>query len=386
MRPQLLIVGTGAGGGIGRYELLVLRTLKDLETAGKLRYTAVWRRSHPSYLRTEDDSLTTETESIVAFSLRIWRIVRLGRPDIVMFTHVKLARLAPALSFAWPRPRVIVAAHGIEVWTRLSWPKRVALRLAARVVSVSTFTRERLIDEQGLPARKVVTIPLCLESSWLDSGIDPKRQGTLVTDSSAAPLTRLLTVSRLDITERLKGVDWVIRALPVVAQAVPDVSYAIVGEGDDVLRLRALASARGVMDRIAFKGALEHEELVREYNSCDVFVLPSAKEGFGLVFLEAMAFEKPVVARAAKATAEVIEDGETGVLISAEPELARALTELLLDRERASRMGAAGRRRLLEKFSLQRYQAQMWDLIHEVSADETRVAGRASNGGALGQR
>jgi phosphatidyl-myo-inositol dimannoside synthase len=153
-----------------------------------------------------------------------------------------------------------------------------------------------------------------------------------------------------------------------VAQAVPDVSYTIVGAGDDLPRLRALASASGVADRIEFKGALEHHELLDEYSSCDIFVLPSAKEGFGLVFLEAMAFEKPVVARAARAASEVVEEGETGVLVRDEPELAPALIELLGDRDRASRMGTAGRRRLTAEFSLERFEGRMAALIEEVSA------------------
>lgn len=371
MAPRVLIVGTGAGGGIGRYELLVVRALDDLEVAGRLTFSTLWRRPHPPYLRAGPHAqgrLASEAKSPAAFALQVSRAIRRARPDTVLFTHVNLARLAPALSLTRPRPRFVVVAHGIEVWTRLSRPKRAALRAADRVITPSWFTRHRLTDEQGIPAEKVLTVPLCLEPYWLDSRLDSDQRGRAAADPRTGPLTRLLTVSRLDLTERAKGVDWVIRALPVVAQTVPDVSYAIVGDGDDVSRLRSLASARGVAGRIDFKGVLDQDELISEYKACDVFVLPSAKEGFGLVFLEAMAFAKPVVARAAKAAPEVVEDGETGVLIRSRDELAGALIGLLCDRDRASRMGAAGRRRVVEEFSFQRYEARMSHLLEEVSA------------------
>jgi len=369
MKPRLLIVGMGGGGGIGRYELLLVRTLKGLESAGKLTFSALWRRPHPRYLRTAphvEDHLATNTTSVGAFALRVLRAAWLARPDIVLFTHVSLARLAPVLSLTRTRPRIVVITHGIDVWTRLDWSRRAGLRAADRVVAVSRYTRGRVIDQQGLPAQRVMAIPLCLEPSWLNGASVRRSPGREVARSESR--FRLLTVSRLDVTERAKGIDWVIRALPLVAQAVPDVSYTIVGAGDDLPRLRALASASGVADRIEFKGALEHDELIGEYSSCDIFVLPSAKEGFGLVFLEAMAFEKPVVARAARAVSEVVEDGETGVLVRDEPELAPALIGLLGDRERASRMGTAGRRRLAAEFSLERFEDRMAALIEEVSA------------------
>ena len=362
--PRVLLVGMGVGGGIGRYELLVLRTLAELEAAGRLRFRALWRRPHPPYIRTGhhvESQLAAQTSSPTALAHQIHGAARGLRPDIVLFTHVNLARLAPVVALRRPRPRLIVAAHGIDVWTRLGLPKRAVLRAADRVVTVSAFTRERLLAVQGVRPERAVSVPLCLDPSWLKAGLGGNR------GQDAAPLTRLLTVSRLDVTERAKGVDWVIRALPAVAQAVSDVSYTIVGQGDDAPRLQALARAAGVADRVAFKGALAHDQLVDEYRSCDAFVLPSGKEGFGLVFLEAMAFGKPVVARTATATPEVVEDGKTGVLVRTEPELAPALTALLLDRARASRMGAAGRHRALDEFSLETYRARMAAMFEELA-------------------
>jgi phosphatidylinositol alpha-1,6-mannosyltransferase len=159
----------------------------------------------------------------------------------------------------------------------------------------------------------------------------------------------------MDAAERYKGVDAVIRALPDVRRKVPRVSYTVVGEGTDLDRLRRLALDCGVTDLVRFTGEVDHEGLLREYEECDVFVLPSTGEGFGLVFLEAMSFAKPVVAVATGGPVDVVQDGITGRLVASQDDVSGALLELLLDRGKARAMGAQGQARLEASFSFERY-------------------------------
>jgi phosphatidylinositol alpha-1,6-mannosyltransferase len=164
----------------------------------------------------------------------------------------------------------------------------------------------------------------------------------------------ILTVGRLQLR---KGQDMMIRALPIVRRAVPDVLYAIVGEGEEKRRLQELAAQHGVQDCVQFRGEPKDDELVRCYQQCDLFVLPNRQvgqdiEGFGIVLLEAQACGRPVVAGASGGTAETLRDPETGRVVCCDyPEpLADAVVELLNDPALRAHMGQAARAWAVENF------------------------------------
>jgi phosphatidyl-myo-inositol dimannoside synthase len=109
----------------------------------------------------------------------------------------------------------------------------------------------------------------------------------------------VLTVARLAATEKYKGVDQLIRAAAQLLPRVPTLNLVVVGRGDDLPRHQRLAAELGVGTRVHFFDHLSPEETAACYSQSDVFALPSTGEGFGFVFLEAMAFAKPVIAAAA---------------------------------------------------------------------------------------
>jgi len=157
----------------------------------------------------------------------------------------------------------------------------------------------------------------------------------------------VLTVARLQLR---KGHDQMIRALHTIHQAVPDVLYAIVGDGEERSRLGELVALEGLENQVHFLGEIDDEWLVRCYQQCDLFVLPNRQvgkdiEGFGLVLLEAQACGKPVVAGASGGTVETMNIPETGLVVPCETpdELSRVIAELLLDPEQRARMGRAAR-------------------------------------------
>ncbi|NJN86650.1 MAG: glycosyltransferase family 4 protein [Leptolyngbyaceae cyanobacterium SL_7_1] len=121
----------------------------------------------------------------------------------------------------------------------------------------------------------------------------------------------LLTVARLWSGDIYKGVDVTIRALPTIAQVFPTVKYLVIGRGDDQPRLAQLAADLGVADRVVFAGFVATDALVEHYRLADVYVMPS-QEGFGIVYLEAMACGVPVISGDADGSAEPLKDGKTG--------------------------------------------------------------------------
>ncbi len=286
-------------------------------------------------------------------------LAALPRSRTVFLGHPSLASLGPVLRLR-PGMRYWVVTYGIDVWRRLPLAQRLGLRAASRVIALSQYTAQRMVAAQRLAPGRVVVVPPALDPGLLraaaTSPASPAQPG-----QREDTAVRILTVARLARSERYKGVDMVIEALPAVAKACPSVQYIVVGDGDDRPRLEALARRLGVVDRVSFAGAQHGEHLARWYAAADVFAMPSSGEGFGVVFLEAMAFGKPVIGGAHGGTPEVIEDGVNGFLVRFGdlPALTDRLVRLLADPALRSRLGGAGRRLVSERYTFEQYQARL---------------------------
>jgi glycosyltransferase involved in cell wall biosynthesis len=124
-----------------------------------------------------------------------------------------------------------------------------------------------------------------------------------------------LTVCRLSDTERYKGYDQMLRALPTILCEVPDARYLLVGTGPDRTRIEKLAADLGVQHAVVLAGFIRDDELCEHYNLCDLFAMPSKGEGFGIVYLEALACGKPVLAGNKDGSRDAVADGELGLLV-----------------------------------------------------------------------
>jgi glycosyltransferase involved in cell wall biosynthesis len=160
-------------------------------------------------------------------------------------------------------------------------------------------------------------------------------------------------------------VDELIRAVPEIRKTSPGVRCRIVGDGSDRSRLEALAKELSVADRVSFLGSLGEADLRREYASCDLFVMPSSREGFGIVFLEAASYGKASIGAAAGGTPEVIRDGATGLLVPpGDPAaLAAAIASLLGNVGRLRALGEAARADLHERFVFPSFRKRFADLV-----------------------
>ena len=219
----------------------------------------------------------------------------------------------------------------------LSRLERRAARTADRVIVTSEHSRGVVGEAYGVPDGRIAVVP---------EGIDLSAWSDLPEPGSRADRPVILNVAR---QYPRKNTATLLRALPIVRDEVPDARLRVVGGGPELPALRALARELELGGAVRFLGPLEDAgELRREYASASVFCLPSLQEGFGIVFLEAMAAGLPVVAGRAGAVPEVVPDGEVGRLVpprDAEA-LAGALVRLLRDSERRRQMGRRGRRRV----------------------------------------
>jgi len=282
------------------------------------------------------------------------------RIDLALVGHVNYAPLAWVLKRLQPRMRYGVILYGIDAWRPLKGLRRRALQQADFLISISEYTKERAVEENGLRADRFYLLPNALEYNELESfaplGEAPHRQET-----------RMLSVCRLESSERYKGVDRVIEALPEIQRHIPDIQYTVVGGGDDLRRHQDLAQRLGVAERVRFMGFLDDSALQSCYRDADLFVMPSTAEGFGFVFLEAMHHGKPIVAADCAAVPEVVADGVSGVLVARDnlAQLTDAIVRLCRNRTLRARMGAAGRERVRQHFTFEQFKERLREIIRQ---------------------
>ena len=141
----------------------------------------------------------------------------------------------------------------------------------------------------------------------------------------------VLTLSRIDKADAYKGHDRVIEAMAEVRRAEPEALYVVVGDGDGRADLEALAKRQGAGDAVRFLGRLNDDDVLALYRSADAFVMPSMKEGFGIVFVEAAACGLPVIAGNRDGSVDALADGAIGRLVDrlSQDEIAGALIDIL---------------------------------------------------------
>jgi phosphatidyl-myo-inositol dimannoside synthase len=280
------------------------------------------------------------------------------RADLVLLGHVHFAPLLHAMRLIQPTLKAYLIVYGIEVWKRLSWPRRTGALRADRVLAVSAATADWMARDNGIPPERFSVLPLTVDPFYRWNG-SPAWSSRGELGLPSGPM--ILSVSRLDVTDRDKRIDLVIEAMPAVLEQVPDAFYVVVGGGTDRTRLEEVAGAMGVRDRVYFIGRVPDERLPAYYQCCDVFALPSEQEGFGIVFLEAMAHAKPCVGVRAGGVPEVIEHGSTGFL--ADPSdvrgVARIIVRLLRDERLLEAVGRAGRARMERLYSFERFRGRL---------------------------
>jgi glycosyltransferase involved in cell wall biosynthesis len=246
------------------------------------------------------------------FALECLRYALLERPSLIVSTHLHFGPLARIVREITGTPYILVA-HGIDAWRLNNRSRRSALRQADLTLAVSRYTRDWLVREAGLDSGRVRILPNTFSPEQFAISAKSPR---LLQKYGLTPQTPvILTVCRLAGGERYKGYDQIIRALPRILREVPGARYLLVGTGPDRPRIEKLIAEAGVQDVVILAGLVPDEELVEHYNLCDVFAMPSKAEGFGIVYLEALACGKPALAGNQDGSCDALADGELGLLV-----------------------------------------------------------------------
>lgn len=290
------------------------------------------------------------------------------RPRLVLCEHAHLSVLPwlarPFTSFRW-----VSFAHYAELFS-LSLLRRRALRRSDLIIAVSEATAR---------ATRRVLGPRCPPIVVCHLGLHPEYPNWARTAPPApAGLVgrrNILIVGRMADRTRDKGHESLIRSMPSLAQQVPEVQLVIVGRGEDEPRLRRLTADLGMERYVHFAGFVSDRDLPAYYEACEIFAMPSFAEGFGLVYLEAMYHGKPCIAGNRDAAGEVVQDLETGLLVTPGQveQVQSALARLLRNPGWAQQLGANGRARLETHFTYGHFTARLLKALEPFAPEVDRA-------------
>ncbi|MFM7406001.1 MAG: glycosyltransferase family 4 protein, partial [Cuspidothrix sp.] len=221
--------------------------------------------------------------------------------------HIKLAVLTKTLCKLLGIPYTVLT-YGKEVWQPLESQERQALASSSSIWTISRYSRDCACCANGINPNQMQMLPCAVDGQKFTPG---SKLPELLDKYGLNNTKVLMTVTRLWSGDIYKGVDVTIRALPQILQVFPDVKYLVIGRGDDQPRLAQLAQDLGVSDRVIFAGFVPTEELVFHYRLADAYIMPS-QEGFGIVYLEAMACGIPVLSGDNDGSADPLQDGRLG--------------------------------------------------------------------------
>jgi phosphatidylinositol alpha-1,6-mannosyltransferase len=314
-------------GGIQSYSCAILDALVDLLGEEQVSVLSrIDRRAtlgrHPAYaaIAKASGDLPPRLQA-GGFAVQAVRAALATRPRLIWTTHLNFAPVARWIGRMFQIPYV-VTLHGIEAWG-LVHPARVrALRSASLLLPVSRFTGDIVRSEQGIAAERFRVLPNCVDTERFRPGPKPRALLERYGITKGEPVA--LTVTRLGVDEPGKGLRVAFEAVRRARMRIPTLRYLLVGDGPEKDRVWAEARSAGIADCLVMAGRVPGQELADHYRLCDVFMMPAQREGFGIVFIEAMSCGRPVIAGNRDGSRDALDDGRLGIL--ADPEDAEALS------------------------------------------------------------
>jgi phosphatidyl-myo-inositol dimannoside synthase len=302
------------------------------------------------------------------WSFVITNLINSFKKQEIILGHVNLALIGVLIKFMQPSKKITVICHGIEVFEKVTGLKKKLLQKADRVLAVSNYTKEQLIHIQNVDAEKIHVFPNTLDpyfqlpASFRKPGYLQERYG--VTKDQKI----LFTLTRLNSQEGYKGYDKVIRSLPALRKKGYPIKYIIGGKADakELATVTSLIASLGLEQEVVLAGYIAENEITDHYLLADVFVMPSKGEGFGIVYLEAMACGVPVIAGNKDGSTEALQFGKLGTLIDpdSEHEIETALHPIFQQEIKSEQL----QQQMLHYFSFEQYTKRLQEVFLNTTA------------------
>lgn len=302
------------------------------------------------------------------FSFSIKSLIKGGNSDIVILSHINLLPIGFIIKKFRPKTKLLLFAHGIEIWSKFGYFKRRMLMSCDLILSVSNYTSTKIQSLNRIEPNKCRVLNNCL-----DPLLFPKRKIIYVDEKSLLKKKHgfnnndliIFTLTRITSHERYKGYDLVLSSLNKIAQKFPNVKYVIAGNYDMVEkeRLDIIAIKNKVTDKFILKGFVKDQDLFEYFRMADLYVMPSVKEGFGIVFIEAMYFGLPVIAGNRDGSVDALCNGNLGVLVDPldEEEICNAIMKILSGGMNAKPSFNS----LIDNFSYETYKKNVFEILSQ---------------------
>ncbi len=360
----------GSNGGIALYNRDVIEALVAMPEVDEV---VVIARGMPSAATGVPPKVRLVAESLGGKARFVKAALRASTEGykFLICGHINLLPVAALINQVIRAPLVLMV-YGIDVWQP---PYRLArrwLKAVEAVWSISAITTQRMNQWAGLPAIRYTQLPNAIH---LDRYGMAARRADLQSRHGLEGSRVIMTLARLPAVERYKGVDEVIEAMPALLRDIPNLKYLVAGDGNDRARLMQKAQTLGLSEQVIFAGMIAEGEKADYLRLADVFVMPGRGEGFGFVFLEALACGVPVVGSQLDGSREALRGGELGELADPnDPATIRACILRALGRPRGIPLG-------LSYFEWPQFLNRVVAATRQVIASEARQSAAGSSHG-----
>lgn len=286
--------------------------------------------------------------------------------DVVILSHINLLSIGYLIKRFSPKTKVYLIAHGIEIWRKLPDAKLRALNRLDKIIAVSKFTADKIKTTHKIDANKLLVLNNCLDPFYYFPNDFSKPKQMLKRYNLTNDNTILMSLSRLSSSEKYKGYDNVIKILPHLVKKNPKVVFLLAGKADEEeqARLEKMIADYKIENNIRLIGFVDEAEVSDHFLLSDIFVMPSKKEGFGIVFIEAMASGLRALGGNKDGSVDALNNGKLGKLVDPDnlDEVEAALSELL-EQPSTNEDKLLLQKRVFEAFGYEQYRNDIKSLI-----------------------
>ena len=286
------------------------------------------------------------------------------KDDIIILSHINLLMAGWLIKKVNPSAKIILIGHGIEIWSRLNISKKKMLSVCDHIICVSHFTAEKIKNIHHFPEDKIIIINNCIDPFLPMPAVHFSAQKLKQQYGIKNDETVLMTLTRLSAKDRYKGYDCVLDALVILKRNDRKIKYLLAGSYSESEKIvvDALIKKHDLTDRVLLTGYIPEEDLTAHFCMADIYVMPSTKEGFGIVFIEAMYYGVPVIAGNQDGSVDALLNGDLGLLI--EPNNATAIAEAVEKMMKNKEYYKPDHALLMENFGYDAYKRKLEGLLN----------------------
>ncbi len=346
----------GGRGGIAKFNRDLLTALCESPEVEKViawpRVSAEKIDELPSKLTYRVGGLNSKVKYIFAVLSDIFKD---GKSDYLICGHIHLLPIAHLIKIMGRCEQVVLVVHGIEAWKPHDFLIQYLVKKIDLLISVSHFTIKKMLGWVNIEKIKYVILPNTID---LDRFTPGEKNNKILKKHDLADKKVILTLGRLAGKERSKGFDEILEIMPALLKEDSSIRYIIAGDGSDRKRLESKACELGVKEAVIFAGYIDENLKKDFYRIADIFAMPGRGEGFGIVYLEALACGTPVIGSKADGSREALMDGKLGCLVDPEnlDELKAAINNKLQKAERKVP-------ELLDFYSFENYKKRVFEIF-----------------------